>query len=251
MAAGTGAGTDVGRACDSGEARGDAQALAAALAALLPARFGVAVTAGAMADHRDTLRPEELPAIARAVDRRVHEFSTGRLLARQAMIRLGMPDAPIPRAADRSPVWPAACQGSITHAGGHVLAAVTRRESLCGLGVDLEEAHRVTAELHAKLFTPTERARLLDPAPGATATRRAALLFSAKEAVYKAVHPSVGVFIGFQEVEVAIAGDIDAPAGAFSMRYVGTHAPNRIMETGLGYFCSVDTRYVLTAFVIP
>lgn len=247
MTAGTGAGADVGRACASGEAR----ALAAALAALLPARFGIAVTAGAMADHRDALRPEELPAIARAVDRRVHEFSTGRLLARQAMIRLGVPEAPIPRAADRSPVWPQECQGSITHAGGHVLAAVTRREALRGLGVDLEEAHRVTAELHAKLFTPTERGRLLDPAPGATGTRRAALLFSAKEAVYKAVHPSVGVFIGFQEVEVDVAGDIDAPAGAFSMRYVGTHAPNRIMETGLGYFCSVDARYVLTAFVIP
>jgi len=209
-------------------------------AATWPHLPDVAIAAAPVQDFLDTLLPPELQAIERAVARRRREFATGRHLARQAMRLLELPAAAVGKSDDRSPVWPEACLGSITHAGELAVAAVARRGALTGIGVDLEQADRVTAELHGKLLTPVELARLQQhPALAA------GLIFSAKEAVYKAVHPQVGRFIGFQEVEV----ELDWPAGRFRVRYVGEHAPNRILEAGEGYF-GFAAQYVLTLFII-
>jgi hypothetical protein len=71
------------------------------------------------------------------------------------------------------------------------------------------------------------------------------LLFSAKEAVYKAVNPLTGQYIGFQEVEV----DVDWVRREFRLRYVGAHAPSRSWITGLGHF-AVASGYVLTVFAV-
>ena len=71
-------------------------------------------------------------------------------------------------------------------------------------------------------------------------------MFSAKEAGYKATFPLAHRFIGFKEAEI----DIDWTAGRFAFRYLGDHAPNRVMETGEGYFLFYE-RYVLSLFIIP
>ena len=158
------------------------------------------LAAGPVGDHRDQLHAEERAAIANAVAKRQHEFATGRYLSRQAMRALGVPEAPVGRADDRSPIWPDACIGSISHTPTLALAAVAHHDALRGVGVDLEEGDRVVPQLHGKLFTAWERTtyELDDP-------RCSGLLFSAKEAAYKAVNPLVGQFIGFQEVEVDVA----------------------------------------------
>jgi 4'-phosphopantetheinyl transferase EntD len=83
----------------------------------------------------------------------------------------------------------------------------------------------------------------------ADAHRLGALYFSAKEAVYKAVNPLVGRFIGFQEVEIDLINAPNAEQGGFRLRYVGEHEPNRVVERGEGYYDFVD-RYVVTVFLI-
>ncbi|NIP14450.1 MAG: 4'-phosphopantetheinyl transferase superfamily protein [Pseudomonadales bacterium] len=110
-----------------------------------------------------------------------------------------------------------------------------------GIGIDLEEADRVSAELHEKLFTPAEQARYAEAQHG-----WADLLFSAKEAVYKAVNPIVGKYIGFQEVEV----DVAFSEQRFVARYVGGHAPNAVLERGAGYFLFAE-QHVFSLFIIP
>jgi len=229
----------------------DCSGIEARLRALLPASPQIEFVVARIADHRAALLPEELPAIGRAIDKRVHEFSTGRVAARRAMGGLGLPAAPIPRDGSRAPVWPHTCAGSITHGGDLAMAAVARRDALRGLGIDLEEADRVTEELFDKLLTVAERQRLqASTASVGGARRRAGLVFSAKEAVYKAVNPIVGVFIGFKEVEVDFEPHAHAETGRFTLRYIGEHAPNRVMEAGEGYYCFFE-QYVFTAFVIP
>lgn len=192
-------------------------------------------------DHRDCLHAEERAAIANAVAKRQHEFATGRYLARQAMLALGLPEAPVGRADDRSPIWPDACIGSISHTASLALAAVARCDALRGVGVDLEEADRVVPQLHGKLFTAWERStyELDDP-------RCSGLLFSAKEAAYKAVNPVVGNFIGFQQVEL----DVAWPQQRFAVRYVGEHPANRLLDAGLGYFGYFQD-HVVSLFTIP
>ena len=208
---------------------------------LLPALPQIQLVAARVTDHSAALRPEERPAVERAAPRRIREFATGRLAARRALDALGLPDHAIPRADGRAPCWPAGVVGSITHTRDLAVAGAALAADVCGLGIDLEGAERVGPELHARLFTARERAEL-DPHDAA----RAALLFSAKEAGYKAVYPNVGRFIGFHEAEVAV----DPPSGTFRLRYVGDHRPNRIMDAGEGLFCQFE-QYVLTVFMIP
>lgn len=206
----------------------------------LPDLAGVAFAAARIDDWSTALWPEEHAAVASAQPRRIWEFSTGRHLARCAMADLGHEACAVPRAADRQPIWPAQLRGSITHAGDLAVAAVARSSALRGLGIDLEATDRVTERVFRKLFTPAERRRLT-----ADATCMAGLMFSAKEAAYKAVNPLVGRFIGFQEAEV----DVDPANRSFRLRYVGGHAPNRVMDSGTGHFC-VFGRHVLTVFVL-
>ena len=207
----------------------------------LPRGEGMVMIAGAIADHVAKLTAAERPAIAKAVDKRRREFATGRYLAKQAMARIGVTPASIPRDDERRPVWPAGCMGSITHAEGLAVAAVARDQAFKGLGIDLEAADRVTAELHDKLFTEHELS-----AYQAADGRWPGLVFSAKEAGYKAVNPLVGKFIGFHEAEI----DIDWQHHTFAIRYVGEHKPNSVLETGEGHFGFFE-HYVFSLFIIP
>jgi len=211
------------------------------LDAYLPQIEGVALSAGKIANHVGNLAAEERPAIAKAVEKRRWEFATGRYLARQGMQKIGYTPKSIRRDAERRPMWPRGCIGSITHAADLAVAAVAQREVLGGIGIDLEEADRVTTELYGKLFTDREQSiyQRADP-------RWPGLLFSAKEAAYKAVNPLVGKFIGFHEVEI----DVDWQRRQFAIRYVGDHEPNSILELGEGHFGFFE-RYVFSLFIIP
>ena len=78
------------------------------------------------------------------------------------------------------------------------------------------------------------------------APETAGLLFSAKEAGYKATFPLAGEFISFQDAEV----ELDPEQGRFRFRYFGKHAPSAVMEEGYGHFL-ICGRYVLSLFIIP
>jgi 4'-phosphopantetheinyl transferase EntD len=186
----------------------------------------------------DALFDDERAAVAGAVGKRVREFGAGRFAARCALGDLGLEPCSIPRADDRRPCWPSGVVGSISHGGDVAVAGLASSRRFAGLGVDLEVAGRVTGPLHARLFTATERSRY-ERRPGDWAT----LLFSAKEAVYKAVNPLTGRYIGFQEVEV----DVDWADATFRARYVGDHPPNAVMHHGAGRF-AVAPGYVFTLF---
>jgi 4'-phosphopantetheinyl transferase EntD len=217
------------------------------VASMLPPWPEISLAAGRIDDHLDSLCPEESAAIAaRARPQRVREFATGRYLGRRAMAELGLPAGPILKAGDRSPVWPPGVIGSLTHAAGIAVAAVARPESLRGLGVDLEQQDRVAERLFGKVFTEAEMTGLEAWERGSDRRSAATLMFSAKEAAYKAVYPTVGRFIGFQEAEI----DVDWSARTLRARYVGEHAPNRIMSDGEGHFCFFEG-CVLTVFLIP
>ncbi|MEZ5560456.1 MAG: 4'-phosphopantetheinyl transferase superfamily protein [Pseudomonadales bacterium] len=207
----------------------------------LPALPGAQMVVAHAWDCGAQLLAAERQAIERAVPKRINEFATGRVLARRAMALLGLPAGAIGRDTSRRPLWPEGCTGSITHADDLVVAAVARANTCASLGIDLEQADRVTPALHRKLLTASELQRVEQED-----ARFPALVFSAKEAGYKAVNPLVGKFIGFMEAEV----DADWAAGRFRLRYVGEHEPNRVMDQGEGYFGFFE-RYVLSVFIIP
>ncbi|MGY1821838.1 4'-phosphopantetheinyl transferase family protein [Geodermatophilus sp. SYSU D00079] len=154
---------------------------------------------------------EELPAGA-APGRRA-EFATGRVLARAALGRLGMPPSAVPRGPGGAPVWPAGVLGSLTHCAGYRAAAVARAGAVPVLGVDAEPARPLPPGVLAVIARPEERVHLRRLAAASPGTCWDRLLFCAKEAVFKAWFPPTRAWLEFADVRV----DLD-PGGRLSAR---------------------------------
>lgn len=111
------------------------------------------------------------------------------------------------------PVWPEGWTGSITHSSSRAVALVLPRQGAYDLGIDTEQLiTSATRPAVLKLCVhPSERPML---AAAARPDLALTMLFSAKEAYYKAVYGAVRRFIDFQEV--ALSG-WSAETGRFSI----------------------------------
>ena len=160
--------------------------------------LGPGVAVARAPDDSGPLWPEETPAVARAVDKRVAEFTAGRAAARAAMMALGESPSAIRQGADRAPVWPYGLTGSITHTDGLCLAAVARRRDIASLGIDAEARAPLPADVMPRVLSSVEWTD--DPIA-------ARAIFSAKEATYKALYPLMGVIWGFRDLEITLGQD--------------------------------------------
>lgn len=171
----------------------------AAIRRMLPA--GVVASAGAIGEAAGPLATVERPPAARMSPRRLQEYSAGRGHARKALEQLGLGSPGVAVGPGRAPLWPAGFVGSISHAGDLVLAVAAPSAAIRGIGVDLEPAVPLDADLVHRVCRPEEVARLpASAAPG----QHAKLIFSAKESVYKCIAPLTGVFLEFEDVEILL-----------------------------------------------
>lgn len=165
-------------------------------------------------DEPTLLLGEEQAVMARAVARRRREFAAGRVCARRALARLGIAPLPLLPGPRGDPQWPLGIVGSITHCDGYCACAVARRADLAALGIDAERHRPLPTGLVHEIAVAEELAmvrRLTTRRPEVAWDR---LLFSAKEAVYKAWSPSAGGYLDFTDARV----DIDPGHGTFSAR---------------------------------
>jgi 4'-phosphopantetheinyl transferase EntD len=188
------------------------------IGSLLPAG---AVAFEAYADRWEReLLPDERALVATAVEKRHNEFAAGRNCARRALERLGWRDFPVLSGRSREPLWPPGVVGSITHCRDYcaaVAAPVEKLEGIQGLGIDAELNTQLPPGVVDLVSRPSEL-RALDRLPGVSA---AALLFSAKESVYKAWFPVAGRWLGYQDAEIAF----DPPTSRFAVRLLPSSAP--------------------------
>jgi 4'-phosphopantetheinyl transferase EntD len=160
------------------------------------------------------LLPEEEAYVARAVEIRRREFTTGRHCARAALGRLGFAPVAITRGHRGAPGWPTGVVGSITHCAGYRAAAVARTTDLVTIGIDAEPHDPLPAGVLDMIARPEERGRLGGLAALAPDIAWDRLLFSAKESVYKAWAPLTGTFLDFDGAEIIF----DPAAGSFVAR---------------------------------
>jgi 4'-phosphopantetheinyl transferase EntD len=169
---------------------------------ILPA--GVAC-AEAFTDPSDVmLFPEEEALVAKAVDKRRREFATARDCARRALAILGVTPTPILTGERGAPQWPSGFVGSITHCAGYRAAAVARARDMLTIGLDAEPDQVLPDGVLDLISLRDERARLGDLAAAAPGTNWDRLLFSAKEAVYKAWFPLTRRWLGFEDADITI-----------------------------------------------
>jgi enterobactin synthetase component D len=158
------------------------------------------------------------PQLARAVPKRRHEFLAGRLCARRALRQAGYAlEATIAIGERRAPVWPPGFVGSIAHGHGKAWAVVAAKGRYRGLGIDLEEivAPALAQKMASTVLRPGERERAL-PA-GLSEAPFLSLVFSAKESLFKCLHPIALARFGFQDAEV-VHLDVEASALRLSLR---------------------------------
>ncbi|MBW1838594.1 MAG: 4'-phosphopantetheinyl transferase superfamily protein [Deltaproteobacteria bacterium] len=146
------------------------------------------------------LYPEERVSIQNAVAKRQREFGAGRLCARKAMARLGIKDSPLLKGPDGSPVWPAGIVGAISHSNTWCGSAVARQKDIRGIGLDIETIDRVNIIIAKKVLSPVEMEWV--NASDEEAQKRLALLFSAKETIFKCVAPVYGKRLGFFDMVI-------------------------------------------------
>ena len=162
------------------------------------------------------LFPEEEQIIARAVAVRRREYATVRSCARSCLDRLGYPPVPILPGVGGAPTWPAGVQGSMTHCAGYAAAAVGPVTQISAIGIDAEPDVPLPDGVLDLIATAAERDRLVvaELEPGSPNWDR--LLFSAKEAVYKAWFPLVGEWLDHQQAEIIFGPENGAFAALLS-----------------------------------
>jgi 4'-phosphopantetheinyl transferase EntD len=152
-------------------------------------RFGVATRSenDSSAQHR----AEHELALRMAPHRRA-DFLIGRRALRRALAQGGLADDNLPiLIGDRNqPRLRSGIAASVSHSGGIAVAIATTTNHFRSVGIDLELSSLPVKAAHLVLNEP-ERAWLADADTPADREHRLLAAFSAKEAVYKALDPSL------------------------------------------------------------
>jgi 4'-phosphopantetheinyl transferase EntD len=197
------------------------------------------------------LPPAEHSALAKIrSEKRRREFRAGRQCARRALAELGIRDFSLLPATDRAPVWPVGVIGSITHTeddrrdgGGYCGVAVARATEVQGIGIDAEPAVALPSDLWKRVLDDEEHQFALGmPDPGLYAR----FVFSAKEAVYKAVYPIVRQFLDFSDVHIESASE----NGLFTAHLSGFKSVSDVSLTKLLGRFVIEQSLIMTAIVL-
>ncbi len=192
-----------------------------------------------------------LPAeLQRAVPVRQLHFRAGRYCALRALQLLD-PERPVgtlARSPSGAPLWPAGVSGSITHTDGFVSAAVAHTTTIRSVGIDSEcimspEQARSVATV---VSWPSELAYARDA--GLDRFQALTLVFSAKEAIFKCLHPLVGRTFDYHDVRIV---GVDAGTGTFRARVVQTLSREVPADSIVGGRFEVGERWIHTGVFVP
>jgi 4'-phosphopantetheinyl transferase EntD len=149
-----------------------------------------------MQGDEHALLPIEAASLAGSIAKVRRASGAARIVARELMRQLGLPEQPIARSASGPPTWPQGVVGSLAHDASLAVAALASSADFLSVGIDVEPAEPLDPELIDIVAGPFERTRMNDDPFGGR------LLFAAKEAVYKAVYPLDSIFLEHHDVEV-------------------------------------------------
>ncbi len=157
-------------------------------------------------DSLKIVMPEE---IRRSIAKRQAEFLAGRFVATKALLRSGFVGSSAPVIAigkNREPIWPNGYVGSITHNKNTAICAIDTTDKTTLLGIDVETIldDKTASEIAFHIHDEVEKCVLVNN--GFTSNEATTLIFSAKEAIFKALFPVVKEFFGFESFRVK---DID------------------------------------------
>ena len=135
----------------------------------------------------------------------------------------------LPSDADGVPIWPSGTVASISHSRGLCGAVAASTDDIISLGLDLEKTNRLSPRAMERVVHPLEVSVVGD------SQLLGSLLFSAKEAFFKAQFPVYGAQPNFKD----LALQIDDASKQMSVREVALHLPEDLREAA----CRMQFRY--------
>jgi len=180
--------------------------ISALLRSLQAQLHGQIVLAGhPIARQPPQIHMQEWQLVAAAGEKRQREFACGRLLAHRLLEQLGASTEVIDRDEKGCPQWPPDIVGSISHTDRYCVAVAASQTDCRAIGIDLEKIERMQRSLWPKLFTAQETGHLREYTDDFAQARHAAILFSAKEALYKCDYPLNRRWVDFDDVSVTVS----------------------------------------------
>ena len=162
----------------------------------------VRILRGNPREIKGDMYPAEQALVSKACPGRRREFRAGRILARALMYEAGIEGFPLLMGDKREPLWPQMICGSITHLPDVCVVAIAEKTKVFGLGLDVARVLDVGREIWPTFLTP-EELQWVDSLPPTVAQRYAAMLFSAKETLFKCLYPVTRVWIDFKDVRIS------------------------------------------------
>jgi 4'-phosphopantetheinyl transferase EntD len=138
---------------------------------------------------------EDAEVFAGSVLRRRQASGAARIIARKLLAHRGYPSAALRKLSSGNVDWPKGIIGSLAHDDRVAVAAVADSRDVYALGIDIEPRESLPFSIDI-IAAPSECLKAVD------VSYFGRLLFSAKEAVYKAVYPLDGAFLDFRDVEI-------------------------------------------------
>jgi 4'-phosphopantetheinyl transferase EntD len=216
------------------------------ISSILPERVASRECRGDIRDQH--VFAEELALVENAVESRRREFATTRWCAHRTLAALGVPDVPLLSDALGAPMWPPGIVGSLTHCTGYRAAAAASSTSWRAIGIDAEVNGPLPVGVLELTAGPSEIEELTVLGRRDRTIDGGRLLFSCKEAVYKAWYSMAGTWLDFEDVQLSFS----AAGRTFVAR---VPAPGGGSDEPAG-FCMhgswiVSGGLILTATVIP
>ena len=145
--------------------------------------------------------PEQLTV---ASFQRRQEFIAGRYCVYNAAKELGLELSTLPVSIERGPVWPEGVIGSISHSKKMAIGCVGKAGQFRSIGIDTEEvfSQQTIKDIQKVIALDSEKEMISREIPEKYNNLAYSILFSAKEALFKAIHPLCKTFIDFQETRM-------------------------------------------------
>lgn len=139
-------------------------------------------------------------SIAQASRKRQAEYLASRWLAKRLLTEFGIANFQLKNAKDRSPIWPTGISGSLSHHVSSIFMVISTEPSLVGCDIEFWLTSKVATEIAELIANQQEIA--ICQAAGLDFARSVSLLFSVKEALYKALARTLPEMLDFRAVEL-------------------------------------------------
>ncbi|MBD3667970.1 MAG: 4'-phosphopantetheinyl transferase superfamily protein [Kangiella sp.] len=150
-------------------------------------------------------RPSKL---LHSIDKRCSDYLAGRIAAKAAISHSQKPfpklDSSLQVNCSRegAPIFPCGFVGSISHSGNFAMAAVSKGNHLSSIGIDIEQTiPEEDYELVKRQVLTHDEVPLLEQL-SITNNVALTLIFSAKESLFKCLHPEIKRFFDFTAAKV-------------------------------------------------